>query len=57
MITLDQGIDLERELCGKNLAVAVLRTRSNRFEDVEPCIPELLRILPALTAGTFRLIG
>jgi predicted nuclease of predicted toxin-antitoxin system len=45
MVTKDQGIAYEQNLERLPLAVVVLHAPSNRFEDIRPLVPALLKAL------------
>lgn len=56
-VTVDRNLSFQQSLTKFNLAVAVLRARSNRIEDLRPIAPLLLRALPELKVGIARIIG
>ena len=44
-VTLDQNLQYKQNLEHAALAIAVLRAKSSRFEDLQPLIPGLLEFL------------
>jgi hypothetical protein len=51
-ITMDGGIPHQQKITNLNLATIVLKAKSNRLQDTEPLIPQVLALLPLLQAGT-----
>ncbi len=51
-VTTDKGIPHQQNVSGLDLAVVVLRARSNALEDLEPLIDDLGAALVAATPGT-----
>ncbi len=51
LITVDRSLPSEQDLSKFNLAVLVLRARSNRVADLKPLIPKVLSALPTLKSG------
>lgn len=45
LLTIDQGLQFEQNLANRNLALIVLKARSNDLEDLAPLIPQLLSAL------------
>ena len=56
-VTLDQSLRFQQNLAGRAIAVVVLRAPSNRIADLEPLVPELLRVLPSAPPGQATLVG
>ena len=44
-VTVDRGIEFQKDLEQFNLIVVLLRAESNRLADMEPLLPELLSAL------------
>ena len=42
-VTVDRKISVQRDLMKFNIAVVLIRARSNRLEDIRPLVPELLK--------------
>lgn len=55
LITVDQGTDMARASRGRAIAVIQISgARSNRLEDVLPCVPGVLDVLPTARSGAAR---
>ena len=50
-ITVDRNLSFEQNLPKFNIAVVVLKARSNRLADLQPLVPKILEILPNLVKG------
>jgi len=50
-VSLDQGIEFQQNLTGRNIAVIVLRAKSNRLADLVPLASKILRALPSVEPG------
>jgi len=44
-VTMDKGLEYEQNLVGRNIALLILRAKSNRLADLLPLVPSLLRIM------------
>ena len=53
-ITVDGGIQHQQNLAGVPLRIVALNVISNRLQDIEPLIPELLEVLPMLEVDVHR---
>jgi len=42
-VTMDKGLTYEQNLTGRNIAILILRAKSNRLADLLPLVPDLLR--------------
>ena len=56
-VTVDRNLSLQQNLPKFDLAVAVLRARSNRLEDLKPLAAPLLAALPKMKPGKVVVIG
>ena len=56
-ITVDRKLATQQDLTKFKIAVALLRARTNRLEDIRPLAPELLEKLPRASAGVLTIIG
>lgn len=56
-VTVDRNLSFQQHLPKFKIAVAVLRARSNRLEDLKPLGATLLAALPGLKAGEAQIIG
>ena len=50
-ITVDRNLSFQQHLPRYNIAVIVLRARSNRLQDLRPLVPKLLEALPTAKRG------
>lgn len=50
-VTVDRNLSFQQNLPHYNIAVVVLRARSNRLQDLRPLVPKLLEILPKVKRG------
>ncbi len=50
-ISLDHGIEFQQNLTGRNIAVILLRARSNRLADLIPLAGKILVSLSSIEAG------
>lgn len=51
LVTMDQGIEHEQNLAGRNLALLILCAPSNKVEDLAPLVPAALAALQDLPPG------
>ena len=50
-VSLDQGIEFQQNLTGRNIAVLLLRTKSNRMADLIPLAQKTLMSLSSIAPG------
>lgn len=50
-VTVDRNLSFQQNLPRYNIAVIVLRARSNRLQDLRPLVPKLLEMLPMAKGG------
>ncbi len=50
-ITVDRNLSFQQNLPKFNIAVLVIRSKSNRLEDLQPFAPQIIEILPKLEKG------
>ena len=50
-VSLDQGIEFQQNLTGRNIAVILLRAKSNRLADLIPLAGQLLMSLSSIEPG------
>jgi predicted nuclease of predicted toxin-antitoxin system len=50
-ITVDRNLSFQQNLPKFNIAVLVIRSKSNRLEDLQPFAPQIIKILPKLEKG------
>lgn len=56
-VTTDRNLSFQQDLDRFDLAVVVLKARSNRLKDLRTLVPELLKVLPFVKAGETREVG
>ena len=56
-VTTDRNLSFQQDLERFDLAVVVLKARSNRLKDLRTLVPELLKVLPFVKAGETREVG
>lgn len=50
-LTVDSNLSFQQHVSKFNIAVVVLKTRSNRFKDLRAFVPEILKSLPMAKKG------
>lgn len=50
-LTIDKGIEYEQNLRGRAIAVILILAQSSRLADLQPAVPEIIRILGSIHAG------
>jgi len=50
-VSLDQGIEFQQNLTGRNIAVILLRAKSNRLADLIPLAGKILMSLSSIELG------
>jgi hypothetical protein len=50
-VSLDQGIEFQQNLTGRNIAVILLRANSNRLADLIPLVGKILMSLSSIEPG------
>ena len=50
-VSLDQGIEFQQNLTGRNIAVILLRPKSNRLADLIPLAEKILMSLSSIEPG------
>ena len=50
-ITIDQNLVFQQNLHSVKIAVIILCARTNRFDDIQPLIPAILKALPMIKPG------
>lgn len=56
-LTADRGFEFQQNLADLPFSVVLLAGHSNRIQDLEPLIPELLDTLVSVGPGTFARVG
>lgn len=57
VVTIDQNIQYQQNMTGRNIALLILRARSNRLVDLEPHFPACSEALRAILPGTVIEVG
>lgn len=50
-LTADQNLQYQQNLKGTNIAIVVLVAKSNRFGELRPLVPQILKALEEIKAG------
>lgn len=56
LISVDKNIPAQQNLVGLQIALMILRAKTNRFEHLEPLIPQALTTLENIQPGTVVII-
>jgi predicted nuclease of predicted toxin-antitoxin system len=51
LLTTDQGIEYQQNLAGRNIAIIIFRTKSNRLRDLLPLVPACLGHIESIQPG------
>jgi len=52
LLTMDQGIEHQQEVAGRHLALVVVKASNNEYETLLPLIPDVVKALRQVDAGT-----
>src|SRR4051812_37058466 len=50
-LTMDKNLPLQQEIANLPFAIIILRAKSNRFEDTQPLMSEVIQLLPKARHG------
>ena len=50
-LTVDRGIEYQQNLTGRNIAIIIFRTKSNRLKDLLPYVPVCLAHIESIQPG------
>lgn len=56
-VTVDRNLSFQQNLPRFDIAVMILRARSNRLKDLRPLVPKILELLPLAKRGEAILIS
>ncbi len=56
-VTIDSNLLSQQKLTNLPVGLIVLSAKSNKFEDIEPLVPEILQSLSSIKAGQIIKIG
>jgi hypothetical protein len=48
---VDQGIEYQQNLTGRNIAIIIFHTKSNRLKDLLPHVPSCLAYIESIQPG------
>ena len=57
LVTVDQNLAFQQNLTAFDIAVIVLRARSNRLRELQSLVPDLLAAIPTATIGAATYVG
>ena len=56
-VTVDRNLSMQQNVSAFPLSVIVLCAATNRLADLQPLVPELVRVLDASSPGRVTLVG
>lgn len=56
-LTVDRNLSFQQNVNEYDIAVLVLHARTNRLVDLQPLVPEVLRVLPHVKSGQVVSVG
>src|SRR5580693_8670534 len=56
-LTLDKGLQYEQNLTGRNIAILIVRAKSNRLADLLPHVPSCRSIMGSIRPGQVIRVG
>ncbi len=56
-VTVDRKISTQQDLTKFEIAVLLIRARTNRLEDIRPLVPDLLKTLERANKGALTTVG
>ena len=56
-ITMDSNLTYQRNIANHNIAVIVLRAKSNRLMDTAPLMPRVISLIESIHPGTLEIIS
>ena len=56
-VTVDRQLSVQQDLTDFDIAVVLIRSRSNRLEDIRPFVPELLGAISGTTRRAMTTVG
>ena len=57
LLMIDRGIEYQQNLAAGRISVVLIRSPSNRLADLQPLVPEILRVLVSLEPGQLVKVG
>jgi predicted nuclease of predicted toxin-antitoxin system len=55
-LTVDKNLVRQQDLSGLRIAVIILRSRTNKVEDLSPLVPQVLSVLASTQPGTVSFV-
>jgi len=56
-LTIDRGIEYQQNLKPRNIAVVLIRSKSNPLADLLPIVPEIVSVIESLQPGQLVKVG
>ena len=56
-LTMDRGVEFQQNVAHLSIAILIIRAPSNRFEDLQPLIPEVREALKGIQPGQVTRVG
>ena len=56
-LTMDRGVEFQQNIQNLLIGVMVIRAPSNRFEDLQPLIPDMKAAMRTIQPGQVSLVG
>jgi hypothetical protein len=56
-VTVDRNLSFQQNLTSYSIAIIILRAKSNRLAELNPLVPELLRVLTSAQPGRPIFVG
>ena len=57
LLTVDQGLEFEQNICRSGIAVVVVVARTNRLKELRPLAPRIVDALSKVRAGDLIRVG
>jgi predicted nuclease of predicted toxin-antitoxin system len=57
LLTMDRGVEFQQRVESLSIAILIIRASSNRFEDLQPLIPEVREVLKGIHPGQVTRVG
>ena len=57
LLTLDKSVPYQQDISSHRIAILIVRARSNRIQDLLPCIPDCLAALSSIQPGAVTRVG
>jgi hypothetical protein len=56
-LTMDKGLQYQQNLAGRSIAIVILRSRSNRLQDLLPHMEACLAVMSSIQCGEVIRVG